>query len=228
MLEASRAWLVRVVAGTLAIGSVAAYAKDAPHAFRHAEPGNVDYYVLVLDWSPTYCLGEGKARGDMHCNSDRSDEFALHGLWPQYAEGWPEDCYRGQRPWVPSAVIDAMRDVMPTKELIIHEYKTHGTCTGLAPGPYYDTVRKAYDQVSIPAAYVDPKTQRFISPAQVESDFIAANDWLEPDMIAVTCRRGNLFDVRICFDNDIRPRACGANIDQKRLCPLKRISVTVP
>ena len=129
---------------------------------------------------------------------------------------------------MPADVIDEMRDIMPSKGLIIHEYKTHGTCTGLAPGAFYDVVRKAYDQVRIPAAFDDPKTQRVMSPEKVESAFIAANDWLEPDMIAVTCRRGNLYDVRLCFSDALSPQACGVNINQKRLCPLRRMTVTVP
>lgn len=219
--------LVTLIAGML-VALSSARADDRPHAFRYAEPGNVDYYVLVLGWSPTYCLHEGDDRNDMHCNSDRADEFVLHGLWPQYATGWPEDCYKGQRPRLPSDVIDGMLDIMPSKDLVIHEYKTHGTCTGMAPKPYFDAARKAYEQVKVPASFVDPKTQQFVSPEKVESAFIAANDWLKPDMIAVTCRRGNLFDVRLCFDDDLSPQACGVNIDQKELCPLQRITVTVP
>lgn len=218
--------LIAALATPLCIGT--ALAGDKPHAFRHADPGNIDYYVLVLGWSPTYCMHEGEDRGDPHCNSHKSDEFVLHGFWPQYAKGWPEDCYKGQRPWVPSKVIDEMLDIMPSKALIIHEYKTHGTCTGLAPGAYFDAARKAYEQVDLPTGFVDPTTQRFLSPEEIENNFIAANGWLKPDMIAVTCRRGNLFDVRICFSDDQRPQACGVNIDQKHLCPLQRITVTVP
>lgn len=231
MLQTSRSLghlaALAALAVLLLTANAFAYDDEKPHGFWHAEPGNIDYYVLVLGWSPTYCLHEGDARNDMQCDSEQSHDFVLHGLWPQYAKGWPEDCYKGERPWVPSAVIDEMRTIMPSKELIIHEYKTHGTCTGLAPAAFYDVVRKAYDQVTIPAAFDDPKTQRFMSPENIESAFIAANDWLEPDMFAVTCRRGNLFDVRLCFSDALRPQACGVNINQKRLCPLRRITVTV-
>jgi len=212
----------------LLVGSAAADDDDGLHAYRHAEPGNFDYYVLVLSWSPTYCLKEGDERGDAQCDTEQTHDFVLHGLWPQYAKGWPEDCYQGQRPWVPSQVLDEMRPIMPSKELIIHEYTAHGTCAGLTPEKFYDAARTAYDKVSVPAAFDDPETQRFLSPDKIESEFMAANAWLKPDMIAVTCRRGNLFDIRVCFDRGLGPRACGANIDQQRLCPLKRITVTVP
>jgi len=164
----------------------------------------------------------------MDCNSERSDEFVMHGYWPQYDKGWPEDCYTGQRPWIPSAVIEDIISIMPSKELVIHGYNTHGTCTGLAPGSYFEAAHKAYAQVTMPNAFVDPKTQRFVSPDDIETAFMTANDWLENDMIAVTCQRGNLFDLRICFSDEGQPQACGVNINQKRLCPLKRITVTVP
>ena len=220
--------VLTILAGLLCIISVSAYDADRPHAFRHAAPGNVDYYALVLSWSPTHCLVEGNQRGDTQCGPEYSHDFVLHGFWPQYAKGWPEDCYTGRRPWVPSKVIDKMRGLIPSKELVIHEYKTHGTCSGLPPSAYFALARKAYTQVTIPKAFDDPKTQRFVSPEAIGRAFIAANDWLKPDMIAVTCRRGNLFDVRICFSTDIKPQACGANINQNRLCPLRRITVTAP
>ena len=58
-------------------------------------PGSFDYYVLVLGWSPSYCLSEGRARNDGQCG--RSRAFVLHGLWPQYEKGWPEDCRTAKR-----------------------------------------------------------------------------------------------------------------------------------
>src|SRR5688572_4395 len=65
-----------------------------------------DYYVLVLGWSPSYCATEeAQRRDDPHCAQKRRG-FTLHGLWPQYFEGWPSDCWRGRRPWVPEQVIE--------------------------------------------------------------------------------------------------------------------------
>jgi ribonuclease T2 len=190
------------------------------------KPGVFDYYVLVLGWSPSYCLGEGRERRDAQCNTEQ--DFVLHGLWPQYDKGWPEDCYSGKRPWIPRDVIKKMRDIMPSTGLIIHEYGTHGTCSGLSPEQYYAAARELYDRVSVPPRFVDPGSQRWLSPEDVEREFLAANPWLEPDMISVTCRRTNLLDIRVCFDRDLRPRACGRNEDQARLCHAGKIAVPVP
>jgi ribonuclease T2 len=219
---------IALSAATLFAGPAASYDDNGPREVRHAEPGDFDYYALVLGWSPTYCLREGDDRDDPQCDTTRSHDFVLHGLWPQYGKGWPLDCYGGKRPWVPSQVIGEMRDIMPNKALIIHEYTTHGTCSGLSPEKYYDEARALYERVSIPAGFEDTEARRFLSPETIEAEFVAANDWLKPDMIAVTCRRGNLFDVRICFSRDLRPQACGANEEQKRLCRLARVTVPVP
>jgi ribonuclease T2 len=197
-------------------------------AFERDKPGQFDYYVLVLGWSPSYCIIEGHDRRDRQCHPKASHDFVLHGLWPQYDKGWPEECYVGKRPWIPREVIEEMRDIMPGTGLIVHEYSTHGTCSGLTPEQYYDTARDLYDKVEVPASFDDPETQRFLSPEDVEREFLAANAWLQPDMIAVTCRGTNLLDIRVCFDRDLRPQSCGANEDQRRLCRAGKIAVPAP
>jgi ribonuclease T2 len=68
-------------------------------------PGVFDYYALVLSWIPSYCRNEGRARNDGQCEASQRPAFRLHGLWPQYEEGWPEDCPIGKRPWVLDRVI---------------------------------------------------------------------------------------------------------------------------
>jgi ribonuclease T2 len=186
------------------------------------QSGSFDYYVLVLSWMPTHCQGEG--RGRRECDAS-SRAFLLHGLWPQYEKGWPENCPIGKRPWVPSKLIDEMRDIMPSKNLIIHEYRVHGTCSGLEPAQYFGVARELYERVRVPAALLDRPGSEALSPEAIEQSFLKANPWLTPEMIGVTCRRKNLLDIRVCFGRDLFPRACGVNEDQKRLCPLSKIAV---
>lgn len=74
-------------------------------------PGEFDYYVLVLSWTPSYCEREGRARQDRRCDAPQPRAFTLHGLWPQFEKGWPENCAIGRQPWVPANVIEEMRDI---------------------------------------------------------------------------------------------------------------------
>lgn len=200
-------------------------AGSASGAFERNKPGAFDYYVLVLSWMPSYCRGEGRARKDGQCESSKPRAFLLHGLWPQYEEGWPEACPIGKRPWVPQRVIGEMRDIMPSKNLIIHEYRVHGTCSGLEPSQYFGVARELYERVSVPELFLATGADRLLSPEEIEREFLGANPWLKPEMISVSCRRQNLIDIRVCFGRDLFPRACGVNEDQKRLCPAPTIAV---
>ncbi|HEX6611374.1 MAG TPA: ribonuclease T, partial [Hyphomicrobiaceae bacterium] len=107
----------------------------APYAYQprdRNEAGRFDYYTLVLSWSPTYCAGQ-RDREEQQCNprDGRHYAFVLHGLWPQHERGWPENCPTRDRPFVPRPTIDRMLDIMPSPRLVIHEYRKHGTCSGL-------------------------------------------------------------------------------------------------
>ena len=54
-------------------------------------PGQFDYYVLSLSWSPSFCeTATGNARRQQ-CGA-RPFSFVVHGLWPQYERGFPESC----------------------------------------------------------------------------------------------------------------------------------------
>ena len=188
-------------------------------------PGDFDYYVLVLGWSPAYCNIEGRERRDDQCEDGREHAFTLHGLWPQYERGWPKDCHISHRPFVPQSVIDQMNDIMPGGGLVIHEYRAHGTCSGLDPERYFATARELYQHVAVPPPFKQGDKPLELSPAEIETDFLTANPWLKPDMIAISCRKGQLLDIRVCFDRDLAPRACGVNEDQRLLCRLNRVSV---
>jgi len=194
-------------------------------ATGRSEPGEFDYYVLVLSWMPSYCRADGHARSDGQCDLSKQRAFLLHGLWPQYEKGWPEDCPTATRPWVPGRVIEEMRDIMPSKNLLIHEYRVHGTCSGLDPAQYFGVARELYERVSVPERFVAPDAGRLVSPDEIESEFLAANPWLKPEMISISCRGANFLDIRVCFGRDLFPRSCGANEDQSRLCPAGKIAI---
>lgn len=183
--------------------------------------GEFDYYALVLSWSPTYC-STSDGGDDTQCNRTDGKRFAfvLHGLWPQYNKGYPSSCRTARRPFVPQTLIDSMLDIMPSPGLVIHEYRKHGTCSGLSPDGYFGFARRLFTRIRIPDRYRNPFETQYVSPNQLISEFSALNPELTPDMIAVSCGgSGNrLKEVRICYSRDGRPTSCGSNEDQRRLC----------
>lgn len=209
---------VIALALTLTLASAgSAEARRGPSRGDH-QAGEFDYYVVALSWSPTYCASVGQREGGTQCSGQRPYAFVLHGLWPQYSRGWPEFCETGGRPWVPENTISQMLDIMPSKKLIIHEYKKHGTCSGLSPDAYFDVSRKLYDSIKIPQRYQLPEQPLQVSPGEVVGNFIKANPELKPEMIAVSCGGRRLRELRVCFGRDLKPRACGGNEDARKLC----------
>ncbi|PRD45926.1 ribonuclease T [Phyllobacterium phragmitis] len=167
-----------------------------------------DFYVLSLSWSPSYCASEGSRADRQQCSSGRPYSFIVHGLWPQYEKGYPQDCAIDDR-YVPRQMISSVRDIMPSTGLIIHEWRRHGSCTGLSQSDYFSTLRRAYETVSIPASFRNVQVSRDIDPVLVEKAFVTANPGLPAGGIAVTCEGGYLQDVRICMTKDLQFRNCG-------------------
>lgn len=202
----------------------AAGASLAAPVHAAGSPGEFDYYALTLSWSPSWCETEGKGKTGLQCSGTRPYAFVLHGLWPQYTQGWPENCRTARRPWVPRALIDSMLDIMPARALVIHEYRKHGTCSGLGPEAYYALSRKLFERIKIPARYLRPSKPVVISPQEIETDFLKTNRDLEPNMISVACGSGRrLKEVRICFSKAHALTSCGRNEDQAKLCSLEKI-----
>jgi ribonuclease T2 len=220
--------VLAAVATAIAVALVAVPPLEAQQRSRN-EAGHFDYYALVLSWSPTYCAGLRRSGYDPQCHrrDGKRYAFVLHGLWPQHARGWPESCPTRARPYVPQSVIDGMLDIMPSPKLVIHEYRKHGTCSGLSPTEYFKVSRRFFEKVRIPPRYQEPAQAFTVSPAEIIRDFLAVNPKLQADQLAVTCSgRGNrLREVRVCFSREGTFRACGRNEDARRLCGASRLYV---
>jgi ribonuclease T2 len=224
---------IAAMAGTWAFDAMAQRAGGEPFGGfkREVNPagrapnqaGQFDYYLLSLSWSPSYCAGLERDRYDPQCHSrdGRRFAFVLHGLWPQYERGWPQDCPTADRGFVPRPVAQRMLDIMPSERLAFHQYRKHGVCSGLGVDGYFAKSRQLFESVKIPDKFRNISDPRmFVSPDETIQAFLAANPQLKPDSIAVQCGGpGNrLQEVRICFDRQGNSRNCGRNEDQRRLC----------
>jgi ribonuclease T2 len=168
----------------------------------HARTKPIDHYVLALSWSPSFCAASGAESESMQCGGSASYAFVVHGLWPQYSRGWPAYCPAQER-WVPEKIISAMLPLMPSKRLVIHEWRKHGTCSGLSMSAYFGLIQRLFAKISIPARYLLPGRVVTAPPAAIISDFIDANPGLKSSMIGLVCRpsprTSSLTEVRICF-----------------------------
>ena len=194
---------------------------------RQNEPGQFDFYVLSLSWSPSFCdaateRSPERAARDQQCG-ERPFSFVVHGLWPQYESGFPEFC-QNPAPRLDRNIVSAMLDVMPSPRLIFREWDRHGVCSGLPARGYFETVRKARAMVKIPPAYLDLAEPKTVSPAEVEEAFVAANPGLTREAVAIGCDSKRLNEVRICLSKELKFRDC-AEVD-RRAC--RRDQVVMP
>ncbi len=211
-------WLLRTVwgprtaavAATVAVLAAATVLPGASPARADGEPaGRFDYYVLAMSWSPTWCALEGEARGAAQC--DRPLGWVLHGLWPQYHEGWPAYCPTDARP--PSRdTVAAMAGVMGSEGLARYQWKKHGSCSGLSAEAYFDTARRAFEAVERPEKLRALDRPVTLPAKVVEAAFLEANPGWEPDMLTVTCREGRIQEARLCLSKMLQPVPCGADV----------------
>jgi len=169
---------------------------------QHAtgQPGAFDYYVLALSWSPEFCHSNPTKP---ECVSGKFG-FAVHGLWPQYANGYPENC--STAPGLPDP--SRMADIMPDAGLVAHEWTTHGTCSGLDADSYFKLVRQAFESVKLPAQLKSPTRGFSITPLALKEEFVAANPRLKAEDLAVSCGNNYLTGVSVCVDKQLQPRVC--------------------
>ena len=219
-------YLLRI---TLAVGLVVATSLGMAQAQdrRQSAPGEFDFYVLALSWSPSFCeaaqeRSNGARAQQMQCGG-RPYAFVVHGLWPQYERGFPDYCQRPS-PRLDRNVMTLMLDLMPAPGLIFSQWDKHGTCSGLGARSYFEAVRKARAGIKIPEEYLDLASVKTVSPAAIEEAFIKVNPGLSQSAIAVTCDRTRLSEVRICLSKDLQFRAC-EEID-RRAC--RRDQVVMP
>ncbi|MDZ4792025.1 MAG: ribonuclease [Hyphomicrobiales bacterium] len=216
---------VRLWFGVALLAMLAAPLMPAP-ARAAGEPGDFDYYTLVLNWSPSFCATSRRNDNGPQCAGEKPYSFILHGLWPQFYRSYPEFCRTRKREWVSNEIIAEMMDIMPGKGLIIHQYRKHGSCSGLSPEQYFGISRTLYESIKIPERYKRPDAPVNTTPDEVEKAFMDANPQLNADMLAVSCKGEFVQEVRVCFSRDRKPTKCGSNEDQGRIC--RRDKIVMP
>ncbi len=167
-----------------------------------SRPGDFDFYVLSLSWSPGFCATGGDEKGRDQCRTGSDIGFTVHGLWPQYAHGYPSDCDGTRSP--PRAALAETDGVYPDEGLARYEWRKHGTCSGLSPNDYFAAAKQARDAITIPPGFKDPHRDQSLAPADVVRAFTDANPRLRPGMLAAVCEHGTLDEVRFCLTKDLR------------------------
>ncbi len=161
-----------------------------------------DFFLLNLSWSPEYCHSHPAAT-----ECAQHPAFVLHGLWPERQDGtYPENCSDAPGPANPGQY----SDVYPDPGLLRHEWRTHGTCSGLSPDAYFTAARNAYKAMTAPPKLVQLKEQISLSPAGIAELFERSNPDVPATSLAVSCGNNYLTAVEVCLDKNLHSVSCGA------------------
>ncbi|MEM0950472.1 MAG: ribonuclease T2 [Pseudomonadota bacterium] len=185
---------------------------SGPVARAEGEPaGLFDYFVLALSWQSTWCALEGDARNAPECRAGGQRGWVLHGLWPQYENGWPSYCPTGHAP--PSrAMTRAMADIMGSAGLAWHQWNKHGRCTGLSALDYFELSRQAFRLVTRPDVFRQLDSAVELPASVVEQAFLKSNPDFSAGMVTITCRNNRIQDARFCLDKQLQPMLCGRGV----------------
>src|SRR3569833_2848757 len=139
MVSYRRQRQLRLAASVSCGAAIGVQARHHHGRAERKEAAQFDYYVLSLSWAPTYCLTH--ADDSQEC-SGKGYGFVLHGLWPQFdTGGYPEHCATQFE--LSAAAAAKGRTLYPSERLMQHEWKEHGTCSGLAAREYFNMADRA-------------------------------------------------------------------------------------
>lgn len=188
-------------------------ARHAPRSTPAPSPGRpaavatagYDQFVLALSWSPAYCIDHPADREQ--CGR-RGLGLVVHGLWPQYADGnGPEGCATALAP--DAATIDRALAFMPSRSLIRHQWRKHGSCSGLSPRDYFALTEQAWGGFRAPPALQAAGEDRRMRPQALRTALREANSALADDMLSLHCEGGRFTELRLCLDRDtLAPERC--------------------
>ena len=173
-------------------------------------PGDFDFYVLTLSWSPDYCAGSN-VDDPQQCGLGKKLGFVLHGLWPQYTRGYPADCSTVN---LPKDAQQKFPNLYPSPKLYTHEWSKHGTCSGLKPEEYLALSKTLKESIAIPTAYRSPAKAFRTTADQLKADFVSANSAVTDDALAVQCSGSGRYlqELYVCLSREGQPIACSQEI----------------
>ncbi len=132
--------------------------KDDPFGENRTAP--VDYYMLSLSYSPSFCAATQRKYGEIpanlqyQCNPKAHFGWVVHGLWPQNGSAkrisdHPRFC-QGDLPPLPEKLIEQYLPISPGKKLLQGEWEKHGACAFRTASDYFYMEKALFNSLKLP------------------------------------------------------------------------------
>lgn len=188
------------------------------HPAARDQPGDFDYYKMTYSREREWCVAKGTKPAKC---MEKSREYVVHGLWPQNDSGYPRDCEIEDSANQANETIEKqIAEVIP-KQIINHEWKMHGTCSGFNRGDYFREVVRLHTALKMPSLERGSYTVAAIKKAVAD-----VNPGLTSKNIQISCRENGGFtkanaktldEIRVCYAKDLNGFVpC---VGQSDLCP---------
>lgn len=140
----------------------------AKDKFGQNKTAPVDYYMLSLSWSPSFCEsqkqrnhGEIPKHLQFQCNEAAKFGWVIHGLWPQNAsakvvEDHPRFC-QGDLPPVSENIIKQYMSESPGASLLQGEWEKHGACAFNDAESYFAKQKSLFHSLNLPGSELTHK-----------------------------------------------------------------------
>lgn len=194
--------------------------ESAARSNKSASPGKFDFYLLDLTHEAAWCEDGNEKRGQCRAldeSAHANRPLVLHGLWPEYRQpgSYPEFCQAGPLQ-LSAGLREQLVQVMPgaTEGLDRHEWRKHGSCTGLDAETYFSESIRLADRVAKPlrSALQAAAPETRVSSAALREAVRRVDPELSESIVFV-CKnlrtenprhrqRPYLISVRACIDND--------------------------
>lgn len=166
----------------------------------------VDYYMLVLSWSPSFCDEQAEKFGNnlprsaqSQCGIKKQFGWVVHGLWPQNARAktiadHPRFC-QGDLPPLPQSLFNQYLSMSPGEKLLQGEWEKHGACAFSDAKSYFDKMQNLYKNLNLPMN--NPNKKELLrwmknNNPNLRNVFLGVN-------------RSSIY---ICYDLDFKPMNC--------------------
>ena len=128
----------------------------------------VDYYMLALSWSPSFCeMQRNKNNGEVpkhlafQCNQAAQLGWVIHGLWPQAANArsasdHPRFC-QGDLPKLPEDLIKQYMPESPGANLLQGQWEKHGACAFNNASDYFAKQKQLFRSLNLPGQELSRK-----------------------------------------------------------------------